>query len=125
MGNWANLLLTFFWFVFVLALPHKEIGLSFQYCFQKLDFYGWEFSLKMITFGSRSQKGDRKEGSIVGTKIFFFLPLAERVPIQQTSWENEKKNFKVKQLPSNVYLCHSKQFHKYGAKPLPLLLVHT
>lgn len=75
MGNWANLLLTFFWFVFVLALPHKEIGLSFQYCFQKLDFYGWEFSLKMITFGSRSQKGDRKEGSIVGTKIFFFFHL--------------------------------------------------
>lgn len=44
--------------IFFLLFWHtrQEIGLSFQHCFQKSDFYGWEFSLKMITFGSRSRR---------------------------------------------------------------------
>lgn len=70
MGNWAYLLWTLFFFL-LFWHTRQEIGLSFQHCFQKLDFYGWEFSLKMITFGSTSRKGDRREGSIRGTEIFF------------------------------------------------------
>lgn len=38
----------------------------------------------MITFGSISHKGDRREGSIKGTEIF--LPFAESLPVKQTSW---------------------------------------
>lgn len=64
----------------------------------------------MITFGSRSQKGDRGGGGIRGSEIF--LPFAESLPVKQTSWE-ERQKCKTYKTPSNFSMCYSEKFFKY------------
>lgn len=107
--------LNFFFFFLLFWHARQKIGLSFQHCFQKSGFYGWEFSLKMITFGSRSQKGDRREGSIRGTEIFFFSSICRKPSCKTNIMWRMKKTVKVyNRTPSNLYMCHSNEFHKIG-----------
>lgn len=108
-GRRAYPLLTFFFLLFWHTC--EEIGLSFQNCFQKSDFFfgGWKFSLKMITFGSGSQKGDRGTHWVV----FFFFHVWKAFLYNELRVESELSPKVYSKTPSDLSMCHSKQLPNY------------